>query len=208
MLSLKFLYIFILGIDDKHGKFFQSLFPLETFIQQSCDTAINTPVSDHCTALAHYWKNRSGRKVNVKYWKDKSILQNVLSQVENKTVETIGHEREEIWVLLNLQCQMALTSRCEIPYVCERTLLDPTPRSQYLLTHQLFQRFLIEMVDCPNVEVKSFVTEEEIYTNLCAKMYMEAKYVEILDVPIIHRDLFAEIGKFYVYQLVMKCSTF
>jgi len=132
----------------------------------------------------------------MEYWKPTIVLQNYLDMMDDNTIENIGNEKEGLWGKLNAQCQNALASRCEIPYICERTLLDPTPRSQYLLTHQLFQRILIDNADCPNL--RSFVTEEDTYTKLCTKAYMEAQYLDLLDVPINQRDLFAELGEFFL----------
>jgi len=133
----------------------------------------------------------------MEYWKPAFVLQKHINELDNKTVENIGDEKEGLWGILNGECQKAVVRRCEIPYICERTLLDPTPRSQYLLTHQIFQRILIDNSDCPNLQ--SFVTEEEIYTNMCTKAYMEAQYLDLLDVPINHRDLFAELVGFGSY---------
>lgn len=190
--------IFHTGIDDKHGKHFQSQFSLDKYMERICDSAKRESVDPqayaHCTGLSRSWKNRSGSKVNKGYWKERSIVQSALNQFENKTLEKVGTEKEEIWALLNIQCQHSLIIRCEIPSVCLKTLLDPIPGSQYQLTHQLLHRILIENADCPSAEVKSFVTEEETHSRLCAKMYAEAKYLDILDVPVLHRDLFAELG--------------
>lgn len=180
------------GIDDKHGGILQQTFPIGEWIERQCKYA-EEQEGKFCKTLASHWKNRSGTSGNREYWKAVQVLQKRVNQMENQELENIGNEKEGIWGPLNGQCQTAIVSRCEIPYVCERTLLDPTPRSQYLLTHQLLQRLLIETMDCPST--KSFVTEQEIYTSLCTKMYLEAKYLDILDVPIVHRDLFAETSK-------------
>lgn len=145
-------------------------------------------------SLVRQWKNRSGAKPNMQYWKHASVLENHLSQIDHETIESIGTEKEGLWEMLNVECQEAVINRCEIPYICERTLLDPTPRSQYLLTHQLIQRLFIDNSDCPNL--KSFVTEEKTYEKLCTKAYMEAQFLDMLDVPILQRDLFAELGEF------------
>lgn len=51
---------------------------------------------------------------------------------------------------------------------------------------------MTETAECPSINYK---TEEETYSNLCAKMNMEAKYLDILKVPPVCRDLFAEYGK-------------
>ncbi len=82
-----------------------------------------------------------------------------------------------------------------MPLICERTLLDPTPRSQYLLTHQLIERLFIDSSNCPNL--LPHVTKEEMYTKFCAKAYMEAQYLDLLDVPILQRGLFGELSKCY-----------
>lgn len=186
----------ITDIDDKHGKVLQKTFPLEQWIEKSCNVGLVFDDSEgsFCHLLVRQWKNRSGRTsaANMEYWKPPSVLQNYINRVDDDTIAGIGDEKEGLWGKLNGQCQEAFVSRCEIPYICERTLLDPTPRSQYLLTHQIFQRLIVENADCP----KSFVTDEEIYANMCTKSYMEAQFLDLMDVPINHRDLFAELGKF------------
>ncbi len=161
---------------------------------------------EFCHNLARQWKNRSGSKKtgNMDYWKNASVIQSQLNRIDDNIFENIGREHEGMWGKLNGECQLALVSRCEIPYVCERTLLDPTPRSQYLLTHQVLQRVLIETVDCPDsLTVSSFVTEDSTYTELCAKMYMEASYLDVLNLPIVHRDLFTEFGKHSTWKKIL-----
>lgn len=145
--------------------------------------------------LVSQWKNRSGgtRKAVLDYWKPAFVLQNYLDQIDDVTLDNIGDEKEGLWGKLNAECQDAIVSRCQIPYICERTLLDPKPRSQYLLTHQIFQRLLIDNANCPNLQ--KFISEDEMYTKLCTKAYLEAQYLDLLDVPINQRDLFAELGK-------------
>lgn len=126
------------------------------------------------------------------YWKPASVLQNYLNKIDDVTLSDIGDEKEGLWGILNRECQQAIVDRCEIPYICERTLLDETPRSQYLLTHQILQRLLIDNGNCPNLQ--KFVTKDDMYAKLCTKAYLEAQYMDLLDVPINHRDLFAELG--------------
>lgn len=153
-------------------------------------------------SLVRQWKNRSGAKTgaNLEYWKPASVLESYLSQVDHATLNNIGNEKEGLWGILNAECQEALVNRCEIPYICERTLLDPTPRSQYLLTHQLIQRIFVDNSDCPNL--RPFVTKEEQYAKLCTKAYIEAQYLDLLDVPILQRDLFSELGELQIqFQL-------
>ncbi|KAJ6636456.1 hypothetical protein Bhyg_15046 [Pseudolycoriella hygida] len=178
-------------IDDKHGKVFQEKYPLNELIKKSCDVS-NGNKESICYALADKWKNRSGKisASNMEYWKPPSVLQSYINRVDNETIARIGDEKEGLWGTVNAQCQDAILRRCEIPYVCERTLMDPTPRSQYLLTHQIFQRLIVENVDCPT----SFVTDAEIYANMSAKLYMEAQFLDLMDVPINNRDLFSELG--------------
>lgn len=48
-------------------------------------------------------------------------------------------------------------------------------------------------MDCP--DLKSVVLEKEIYNNLCAKIYLQAEYIDLLNLPPVHRDMFAEYGK-------------
>lgn len=145
-------------------------------------------------SLVRQWKNRSGGKTsgNMGYWKPTSVIEYHLGKIDHETLDNIGNEKEGLWGILNVECQEAVVNRCEIPHVCERTLLDPNPRSQYLLTHQLIQRLFIDNSDCPNL--RQFVTLEETYAKLCTKAYMEAQYLDLLDVPILQRDLFAELG--------------
>lgn len=183
-----------LDIDDKHGKILQKNFPVNQWIQSNCEA--NSNEEKFCKSLIRQWKNRSAGKsmANMEYWKPAFVLQNQLNQIDDETLENIGEEKEGLWGKLNGECQEALVNRCEIPYICERTLLDPTPRSQYLLTHQLFQRLILDNTDCPNL--RSLVTEEETYAKFCTKAYMEAQYLDLLNVPINHRDLFAELGEF------------
>lgn len=186
---------------------------MDHWIEESCNAGrvYNNSEESFCHLLVRQWKNRSGGTsgANMDYWKPASYLQSYLNQVDDHTIETIGDEKEGLWGKVNGECQHAIVSRCEIPYICERTLLDPTPRSQYLLTHQIFQRLIVENAGCP----KSFVTEEEIYANMCTKSYMEAQFLDLMDVPINHRDLFAELGKLnedslqnYIHKLFLKFS--
>lgn len=185
-------------IDDKHGKILQKTYPIDQFIQRNCDKTIdlNPGEEEFCMALVRQWKNRSGAKTsaNMKYWKPASVLEARLSEIDQATLDSIGTEKEGLWKVLNVECQEAVVNRCEIPYICERTLLDPTPRSQYLLTHQLIQRIFIDNSDCPNL--RSFATDEEMYEKLCTKAYVEAQFLDLLGVPILQRDLFAELGEF------------
>lgn len=189
---------FFLDIDDKHGSVLQRNFPLDQWIQSNCDktVALNSGEKDFCMSLVSQWKNRSGAKsgANMQYWKSASILEKHLNEIGLEELENIGTEKEGLWGVLNTECQEALVNRCEIPYICERTLLDPVPRSQYLLTHQILQRLFIDNSDCPNL--RSFVTEDETYEKLCTKAYVEAQFLDLLDVPILQRDLFAELGEF------------
>ncbi len=54
----------------------------------------------------------------------------------------------------------------------------------------------IEKSDCPNnPAIKSFVTEDKTYDDLCGKILLEAKYLDALDVPHVYRDLFSEMGE-------------
>lgn len=176
---------------------------MEQWIQSNCDaaTAFDSKEETFCMSLIRQWKNRSGGKANIEYWKPAFVLQNHLNEIDDKTLDNIGDEKEGLWKQVNAGCQEAVVNRCEIPYICERTLLDPTPRSQYLLTHQLLQRLFIENSDCPNL--RSFVTEEDTYNKLCSKAYMEAQYLDLLDVPITQRDLFSELGEFKANKLFL-----
>lgn len=140
------------------------------------------------------WKNRSGGKI-MNYWKPATVLQNHLNQIDDVTMDNIGNEKEGLWGRVNGECQEAVVNRCEIPYICERTLMDPTPRSQYLLTHQIFQRLLVDNANCPNL--RPFVSDDHMYAKMCTKAYLEAQYLDLLDVPVNNRDLFAELGEFH-----------
>lgn len=187
--------MYILDIDDKHGKVFHEKFPLELWINRICESTIGQE-GDICYSLARRWTASSQRdKFGGDHWKSPQLIHNIVNQTDDKILENVGNESEGLWGPFNGQCQMAIANRCEIPYVCERTLLDPTPRSQYLLTHQLFQRLLIDTLDCPNI--KNLASDQETYTKFCAKMYIEAKYLDALDVPVLLRNLFAEYGKGY-----------
>lgn len=127
------------------------------------------------------------------YWKDSNVLQKRINELDAKVIESVGKEQEEIWSALNIQCQTAVGSRCELPLACKLVFLDPIPRSQYLLTHQVLTRIFVDTVDCPSL--KPFVSDDETYAKFCSKMYLEAKYLEILNMPVIQRDLFAEMGR-------------
>ncbi|KAJ6645444.1 UPF0764 protein C16orf89 like [Pseudolycoriella hygida] len=184
--------------DDKHGKVLQQNYPLDEWIQKLClDEAIDNDEETFNLLMVQKWKSRSGKKTgeNMDYWKPSSVLQNYIDRVDHETIENIGDEKEGLWGVLNGQCQGAWIIRCEIPYICERTLLDPTPRSQYLLTHQILQRLVVENGDCP----KFFLTDDEIYANMCTKSYMEAQFLDLMEVPINHRDLFAELVGFCAF---------
>lgn len=196
MYNQLFFFIYYTGIDDKHGKGLQKSFPLEDWINILCTSDGDSDDEDAfwCNTLARQWKNNSGNKTNFEYWKPVSTIQKYLNLVQKSDLETLGAEPDVMWGPLNGQCQTVLVSNCEIPYVCERTVLDPNPKTQYFLTHQVFQRILVETVDCP--DLKSVVLEEKTYDALCAKSYMEAQYLDLLNLPPIHRDLFAEYGKF------------
>lgn len=142
--------------------------------------------------MVRQWKNRSGSRTD--YWKPASVLQSHLDRIDDGTLVQVGDEKEGLWGKVNAECQDAVVSRCEIPHICERVLLDPVPRSQYLLTHQIFQQLIIDNSNCPNLQ--QFVSsDDEHYTKLCTKAYLEAQYLDILNVPINQRDLFAELGE-------------
>ncbi|XP_037040755.1 uncharacterized protein LOC119077640 [Bradysia coprophila] len=172
-------------IDAKHGKFFQQNFPLKQMIQSASNSG-----QELDKLMVRQWKIRTA-KANTNYWKPALVLQNYLNQIDDATLDNIGNEKEGLWGKVNSECQDAIVSRCEIPYICERTLLDRTPRSQYLLTHQIFQRLLIDNANCPNLQ--PFISDDDIYAKLCTKAYLEAQYLDLLDVPINQRDLFAEL---------------
>lgn len=188
----------ISDVDNKHGKVLHKDFPLDQWIQSVCNAekVLHSSEESFCKSMISQWKNRSGgtSKANMEYWKPAHVLQNYFNEIDDFTLDNIGDEKEGLWGILNGECQEAVVSRCEIPYICERTLLDPIPRSQYLLTHQIFQRLLVDNSNCPNL--RSFVTEENMYTKMCTKAYLEAQYLDLLDVPINQRDLFAELGEF------------
>lgn len=149
----------------------QKDFPLEDWINTVCSATGSGEVNDEdanwCKTLVRQWKNSSGNTTNLEYWKPVSKIQKYLDQSNEDALETLGAEPDVMWGTLNGECQSVLVSNCEIPYVCERTLLDPNPKSQYFLTHQIFQRILIQTVACPNL--KSIVLKEETYDALCAK---------------------------------------
>lgn len=171
---------------------------MDQWIQRNCDNSIASNPDDEKSyrSSIRQWKNRSGRKTSadMKYWKPASVLERYLGQIDDATIENIGTEREGLRSKLNIECHEAVVTRCEMPYRCERTLLDPTPRSQYLLTHQLIERLFIDNSDCPNL--RQFVTTEETYEKFCVKAYMEAQFLDLLNVPILQRNLFAELGKY------------
>lgn len=64
-------------------------------------------------------------------WKSEQVLH----QKESRNFMS-GNDPEVVWSPLNLQCQAALVSECDVPYACRRTFMDPEPQSQYMLTHQ------------------------------------------------------------------------
>lgn len=142
--------------------------------------------TESCKALTGLWKSRPG------HWKSPSIINEY-----SKKYESIGKEKEVIWGRLNGECQLALLTRCEVPYVCERTLFDPTPRSQYMLTHQLLQRTLAELGTCSSTKD---MIDQEVNHHMCAKIYKEAQLISKLNTPEILRDLFAEQSKLHKYD--------
>lgn len=105
---------------------------------------------------------------------------------------TVGGESEIIWGRLNGQCQNALVTKCEIPRLCRQTFFDPTPTSQYMLTHQLLMRMFAEFGSCPAARE---LINPEVNHKLCAKIYKEAQLIHALDVPERLRDLFVEQSK-------------
>lgn len=155
-----------------------------------------------CKSFVRQWRNKTRvNQATRNHCKSSKIIEELINQTDNKILQDIGDESEGTWKTLTGQCQMDLMDRCEIPFVCERTVLDPTPRSQYFLTHQLLQRVFIDIIDCP--DLKEFISENDIYANLCAKMYIEAKFLDAINVPILQRGLFAEYGNIFL-QLTNK----
>lgn len=124
------LNLIFIGIDDKHGRVFQKSFSIEEWIQVACSGVFEIE-GNFCSSLVRQWKNRSVGKSNIGYWKAKSVLQKVLDETEDNVLMNIGKDPEALWGQLNAQCQSAIMERCEIPLVCERTLLDANPQSQY-----------------------------------------------------------------------------
>ncbi len=181
-------------IDNKHGQILQEKFPLEKWVQGLCDSLnkVNRASGHFCWTLNRYWKNRSGngKSTNSVYWK---TLNETFKDNLQEQEHLIGNENWEARIIH--QCEMSLVNRCKVPYVCRTILLDRKPKSQYLLTHQLLYRVFIEMMDCPVTKSLETKKDNEIYENLCAKMWMEAEYLEGLNVPVAQRDLFAELGK-------------
>lgn len=185
-------------IDNRHGGKLQKTFPFPQWIQNVCDQTAKRSHSggELCKSITRQWSSNQGREIHKGHWKSASIIERNLNQISDQVLKNIGDEKEEIWASLGYQCQQALSVRCEIPYICEKTVYDPIPRSQYFLTHQLLQRLLVEHSNCPSSSpIKSFVTKEETYDNLCSKIYLETKYLDAIDVPPVHQDLFAEMGE-------------
>ncbi|CAL8128954.1 unnamed protein product [Orchesella dallaii] len=165
--------------DDKHGKLLQGTYNISDWISNICNQAVPGE-KEFCEASSTKWNLRNGQM-----WKSAKVVKD--NGVEDSSV--IGHEKEYMWGKLNGQCQLAVVTRCEVPYVCERTLYDTVPRSMYFLTHQMFQRILTEQTDC---ESAKRLLNEEVNDKLCSKMYQEANLISKLDYPNILRDLFSE----------------
>ncbi|CAL8129034.1 unnamed protein product [Orchesella dallaii] len=175
------------AVDDKYGQIFQKLFPLANWLIEIC-SQFDGDTGKKCRNLPHVWK-ASNMKNSYKSWDS-------ITKYDSKwNKELIANEKEYIWALLNSECQSALINRCEVPHVCERTFLDPEPRSQYFLTHQLLLRILIEQQsdECPSL--KRFV-DHDVNDQLCARMYKEAQLVEKLGYPHMLRDIFSEYVAF------------
>lgn len=178
---------------------------MSQWVQDICEQASvrNQIEGNVCKSVARQWNSKIASEGNSAHWKSASILEGHLNQTNDQVLKNIGDEKEEMWASLVGQCQQGLTLRCEIPYVCARTLLDPMPRSQYQLTHQLLHRVLLENSDCPSSSaIKSIVTEEDTYNSLCSKIYMEAKYLDVIEVPAVYRDLFSEMGENLLLKII------
>jgi len=166
-------------VDDKHGSELQKKYPLSEWISRVCSTLSDNKEAETCNAMTKIWKSRPALS-----WKSESIIQEYASEVKQ-----VGSEKEVIWGKLNGECQVALLTRCEVPYVCERTLFDPIPRSQYMLTHQLLQRTFAELGNCPST--KNLIDSETNH-RICAKIYKEAQLIDVVKTPAVFRDLFTE----------------
>ncbi|CAL8091974.1 unnamed protein product [Orchesella dallaii] len=165
------------AVDDVHGQRIQKQFPIQKWASQLCSKN-SFGQKEFCTRVANLWKSSRSN------WKPFEVVYKLAKQFEN-----IGNEKEVFWGPVTVDCQEALLLRCDVPYVCERTLFDPVPRSQYHLTHQLLQRIFAERFEC---EAASSLLDEKINDQLCAKMYREADFVAKLNYPEILRDLFTE----------------
>ncbi|CAL8129030.1 unnamed protein product [Orchesella dallaii] len=178
--------LFLKRVDDENNQKFQKSYPLVSWAEDIC-TRLSGDEQKKCRALI---RNTKSQFPPIK------PHELVTHLVESGHWGVIGSEKEYLWARLNVECQTALLLRCEIPYICARTLFDPVPRSQYFLTHQALMRILAEESDCPNIQN---YLENSVNDQLCTKMYLEAQLIAQMGYPHSLRDLFSEYVAFCGY---------
>ncbi|CAL8068294.1 unnamed protein product [Orchesella dallaii] len=168
------------AVEDKYARKFQTVPEISTWLQRTCNQ-VAPKEKEFCFKTTTIWNyHHKGNN-----WKSA----NIIDKIRSSSVAPIGQEKEYTVSVLNGHCQVALLTACQVPHVCEKTLYDPVPRSQYYLAHQILQRIFTEQSDCP--EAKQFLSEE-INDQLCSKMYQEAQLISEMGYPQALRDIFVE----------------
>ncbi|CAL8069380.1 unnamed protein product [Orchesella dallaii] len=177
---------FLVGVDDKYGKQLQAAYNISSWLTRTCNQ-LTSNKNDFCAKSIKTWKQSGANK-----WKSKDVIDSIITS----SVDAAGEEKDYAWSVLNGHCQHALLLKCEVPYICEKILYDPIPKSQYLLAKQMLQRILTEQSDCP--EAKKLLSKE-VNDQLCSKMYQEAQLISEMSYPHVLRELFVNYVAFCGY---------